>query len=76
MEENFTFVVSGVARDMGDAGRVAEELLRELKNMVWREVWRDEIELPGVELDVREAEGGGYLVIARLDFGSIRGSGE
>lgn len=76
MEENFTFVVSGVARDMGDAGSVAEELLRELKDMVWREVWRDEIDLPGVELDVREAEGGGYLVIARLDFGSIRGSGE
>lgn len=71
MEENFTFVVSGVARSEEDVRGVAKELVGQLKDMMWREVWRDEIVLPGVVVTYREREGGGFIVVAK-----VRGSGE
>lgn len=44
--------------EMAVTGRTRAEALARLKELMWREVWRDEVELPGV---VYEEPGGGVV---------------
>ena len=41
------------------------ELIDELKERLWRDVWKDEIDLPDVKVEVSEVEGG-FLVKVRV----------
>lgn len=42
------------------------ECLEELKDRMWREVWRDMVELEGVDVSVREVGDGIYSVTAEI----------
>ena len=42
------------------------ECLGELKDRMWREVWRDMVELEGVDVSVREVGDGIYSVTAEI----------
>lgn len=42
------------------------ECLVELKERMWREVWRDMVELEGVDVSVREVGDGIYSVTAEI----------
>lgn len=44
-----------------------ERVIRELKGRLWDEVWRDEIDLPGMRVTVEREEDGRYLVKASID---------
>lgn len=52
---------------MAVTGRTRAEALARLKELLWREVWRGELELPGV---VYEELGAG-VVRASVDLGRI-----
>ena len=54
--------------EMAVTGRTRAEALARLKELMWREVWRDEVELPGV---VYEDLGGG-AVRAGVDLGVFK----
>lgn len=44
-----------------------ERVVRWLKDRLWREIWRPEIELPGMEVSVEKEEDGRFLVKASID---------
>ena len=44
-----------------------EQVIRELKERLWDEVWRDEIDLPGMRVTVEREKDGRYLVKASID---------
>ena len=54
--------------EMAVTGRTRAEALERLKELMWREVWSRELELPGV---VYEALGGG-VVRAGVDLGVFK----
>lgn len=54
--------------EMAVTGRTRAEALARLKELMWREVWRDEVELPGV---VYEEPVGG-VVLAGVDLRVFR----
>ena len=45
-----------IARDAGECERVMRECEEELKERLWREVWRDMVELEGVRRSVRRVD--------------------
>lgn len=54
-----------IRRKIGSIEEV-EQMVCELKDRLWREVWRDEIDLPGMKVEVEEAEGGGYDAVVSI----------
>lgn len=51
------FRVVKVARSEADLERVREEARRELKEMLWKEVWRDLVDVPLKSEQVRRVDG-------------------
>ena len=60
-----------VVRRWGRSVESAKELCEdELKERLWREVWKKEIELPGVRWEVEEQADGAVEVVGRVVAGS------
>lgn len=54
--------------EMAVRGRTRAEALARLKELMWRDVWREELDLPGVVYE--ELEGGS--VRAKVDLGRLK----
>ena len=51
--------------ESGDLELAKERAIDDLKEKMWREVWKDEIDLPGVEVSVKRMGNGLYAVTAK-----------
>jgi len=54
-----------IRRKIGSIEEV-EQMVRELKDRLWREVWREEIDLPGLKVELSAAEGGGFDAVVSI----------
>ena len=66
MKENYTFAVSGYAESWEEAREVADRLYEELKDKLWVEVWRKEIDLPECVVESERLEDGRLRIVVRL----------
>lgn len=58
--------VSKIAENEDLVSEVTGEVLDELKELMWHELWKEMIELPGARVEVRRLEVGGFVITAKM----------
>lgn len=58
--------VSKIAESEDLVSEVTGEVLDELKELMWHELWKEMIELPGARVEVRRLEFGGFVITAKM----------
>ena len=58
--------VTKIAKNVDLVSEVTGMVLEELKEMLWREAWKEMIELPQAKVEVRRREDGSFEISAEL----------
>lgn len=58
--------VSKVASSEDLVAEVTGEALEELKELMWKDVWKDCIDLPHAKVEVRKLSDGGFMITAKI----------
>lgn len=60
------FEVSKIAASEDLVSEVTGEVLEELKERMWKDVWKENIDLPHAKVEVVRVEGVGFRITAKI----------
>lgn len=58
--------VSRIAESEDQVSEVTGLVLEELKEQMWKDVWKENIDLPNVKVEVRKLSDGGFMITAKI----------
>ena len=59
-------VITKIAKSEDDVSAVVEEVFEEMKERLWRETWKEMIELPQAKVEVRKDKDGNFSVTVKI----------